>query len=95
VKKKYVGLSYESDDGVWNVEPDGDKFDLHYSDKEWMAGITVAELISLKELITAVLAEIGADEPVQISNMGTSFVPTKTMTLDHRFHPDPDGVMGL
>ena len=93
MKKKYVGLSYESDDSSWRLEPVLDEYDLIFRDDVSLTA-NVAQLISLRDLITDVLREVGAEEPVQISNMGTSFVPTVVAKMDPRFHPDPDGVMG-
>lgn len=106
MKKKYVGLSYESDDGYWRLEGnnplegDGDTYNLCSLSKRPLASdftsthISIPELISLRDLINGVLKDIGAEEPVEISNMGTSFVPTVVAKMDPRFHPDPDGVMG-
>lgn len=93
MKKKYVGLSYESDDSSWRLEPFQDEYALVFKDDTNQVA-NISELISLRDLINDVLKEIGAEEQMQISNMGTSFVPTVVTKMDPRFHPDPDGVMG-
>jgi len=93
MKKKYVGLSYESDDSNWKLEPILDEYDLIFRDDVSLTA-NVAQLISLRDLITDVLRDVGAEEPVEISVPGHS-VSVTPQVMDMRFHPDPDGVMGF
>lgn len=97
MKKKFVGVSYESDNGEWTVGVDDNKgYCLQDVNGNQVINLSLSELSELSDLFSDILTDVGAKEPIRISNPGNSFVPTVTAaTMDMRFHPDPDGVMSL
>lgn len=99
MKKKYVGVSYESNDGAWRVEREDDGNTFHVIDhleNEPLLTLTLSQLSELSEFFSDILVDIGAKEKIQISSPGNSFVSTVTQpVIDMRFHPDPDGLLSL
>jgi len=98
MKKKFVGVSYESDNGGWvvKVNDEDNTFTLEDSEGNSYINLSANELSGLAEFFSDILVDIGAKEQIRISNLGNSFVPTTIApAMDMRFHPDPDGVMSL
>lgn len=96
MKKKFVGVSYESDDGAWRVDQDCEEFHLiNHGQSEIITTLTLSQLCELSNLFSDILIDLGIKEQIQISNPGDSFVPQLTHTIDPRFHPDPGGFLSL
>lgn len=93
MKKKFVGVSYESDDGNWRVDVEGDHFHLFDVDNDLVITLSSTHLLELSQLFSDIITDIGIKEPVQIANTGDGLVSAITLPMDMRFHPDPDGVM--
>lgn len=95
MKKKFVGVYYESDDSRWRIDVEGDLFHLFDRDGDVVTTLSSDQLSTLAEFFSDILVDTGAKEPVQIANTGDGLVSTVTRPIDMRFHPDPDGVMGF
>jgi hypothetical protein len=98
MKKKFVGVSYESDNGGWivKVSDEDNSFTLEDSDGNSYINLSVNELSGLTRLFSDILNDVSANEEILISSLGNSFVPTIVApVMDMRFHPDPHGVMSL
>lgn len=99
MKKKYVGVSYESNDGAWRIEREDDGNTFYVIDNlenKPLLKLTLGQLLELSELFSDILVDVGAKETIQISSPGNSFVSTVTPpVIDMRFHPDPDGLLSL
>lgn len=95
MKKKFVGVYYESDDSKWRIDVEGDHFHLFDSDGDLVTTLLTDQVSTLAQFFHEILVDTGAKEPIQIANIGDGFVPTVSRPMDMRFHPDPDGVMGL
>lgn len=98
MKKKFVGVSYESEAGLWKLIP-LENSDNRFELSTWLDTklvVSAQDLLDLHDLIAGTLEDVNGVKPSRWSAVKEEIPEQVTHTvMDMRFHPDPDGLLSL